>query len=100
MAFQKSFPHRTETSAYPNWKEVELTDEEEIAVEDEARRENLKLMAECISDAKQLFDKNDLKDYQSDMISVATALFEKRASHQVYWKEEAAKEKFDEKYKD
>jgi hypothetical protein len=39
-----------------------------------------------------------LKDFQSDMVSIASALFEKRASHSVYWKESRAKEKFDDKF--
>jgi len=36
-----------------------------------------------------------LKDYQTDLIHIAISLFEKRASHSIYWKESKAKEKFD-----
>ncbi len=52
-------------------------------------------MEECIKDAKKIFVKENLKDFQSDIIQTAIALFEKRASHVIYWKEQAAKEKFD-----
>ena len=53
-------------------------------------------MKECIDDTKSIFKNKDLKQYQSDLINIAIALFEKRASHTVYWKESKAKEKFDE----
>ena len=55
-------------------------------------------MKECIDDSKQIILDKELKDYQSDVIAVAISLFEKRASHSVYRKEQKAKEKFDEKY--
>ena len=51
-------------------------------------------MNECIVDAQKIFMEKDLKDFQSDLINVAIALFDKRASHHVYWKENKAKEKF------
>jgi len=54
-------------------------------------------MKQCIEDAKHIIESKNLKTYQTDMITVAIALFEKRASHIVYWKEEKAKEKFDKK---
>ncbi len=99
MAFQKSFPKRTDKSNYPTWEEVELSDEEEKKVEESARKENIKIMAECIADARRLFKKNDMDKSQNDIIEVAKSLFDKRASHQVYHKEKAAKEKFDKKFK-
>ena len=37
-----------------------------------------------------------MKEYQTDIINMAISLFEKRASHSVYWKESKAKDKFDE----
>ncbi|MFC1648468.1 hypothetical protein ACFL1B_03330 [Nanoarchaeota archaeon] len=95
MVFQKAFPKRTDKTVYPRWEEVELDDKEELKVEEEARHYNTKLMSECIEDAKSIALKKGLKDYQTNVISIAIALFEKRASHQVWWKEKAAKEKFD-----
>ena len=65
-----------------------------------ARQENINLMKECIDDTKSIFKNKDLKQYQSDLINIAIALFEKRASHSVYWKEAKCKEKFDEKFKE
>ena len=46
-------------------------------------------------DAKKIALTKDLKDFQTDIINLAIALFEKRASHAVYWKEEEAKNRFD-----
>jgi len=94
MPFSKSFPKKT-NSGYPQWEEVSLTDEEEEAQEQTARTENILLIKECIEDAKQVMKEKGLKDYQTDLIRMAIALFEKRASHSVYWKENKAKEKFD-----
>ncbi|NQU97870.1 hypothetical protein HQ533_00220 [Candidatus Woesearchaeota archaeon] len=95
MAFSKSFPRTIDKSTYPVWEEIYLSDEEEKAVEKQCKEENIVLMKECIDDAKKIFSEKNLKDFQSDVIKAAIALFEKRASHSVYWKENKAKEKFD-----
>lgn len=95
MAFSRRFPHDKPGSPYPAWEEVFLQDADEKKVETTQRRENVALMRECIGDAKKILFEEDLKDFQSDMIHVALALFEKRASHVVYWKEEEAKSRFD-----
>jgi hypothetical protein len=97
MAFSKSFAKTSEKSVYPKWVEVFLSEEEERGEEKNCRDENIKLMKECIDDAKKIFSDRKLKDYQTDVIRVAIALFEKRASHAIYWKESRAKEKFDAK---
>jgi hypothetical protein len=98
MPFSKSFPHTTDKSVYPKWEEITLTDSEEREQEVLARKENNQKMLESIDDAKEIIDKKNLKPYQTDMINLAIALFEKRASHEVYYKESKAKEKFDEKF--
>ena len=54
-------------------------------------------MKECIEDAQKIVKEKNLKSFQNDMINIAISLFEKRASHVVYWKENLCKEKFDEK---
>jgi len=95
MAFSKNFPRTVKVTTYPIWEEIFLTDEEESKEEKKARQENINLMKECIDDTKSIFKNKDLKQYQSDLINIAIALFEKRASHTVYWKESKAKEKFD-----
>ena len=53
-------------------------------------------MDESLQEAKALCIKNGIN---TDEIrtNLAIALFEKRASHQVFWKESKAKEKFDKK---
>jgi hypothetical protein len=95
MTFSKSFPRTIKGSNYPRWDEVFLTDDEEKLEEIKCRQENLKLMDECINDGKSIIAKQNLKPFQSDLIRIAISLFDKRASHAVYWKENKAKEKFD-----
>jgi len=95
MAFSKAFAKTTEKSVYPKWTEVFLSEAEEREEERKCREENIRLMRECLDDAKKIFSESKLKDYQTNVISIAIALFEKRASHAVYWKESRAKNKFD-----
>jgi len=99
MAFSKSFPRTTDKSSYPVWEEIFLTEQEEKEEEQKSRQENIALLKECIEDAKNVMREKGLKEYQSDLIHLAISLFEKRASHSVYWKENKAKEKFDAKAK-
>ena len=96
MAFSKSFPKTIQGSNYPRWEEVSLTDEEEKLEEKKCREQNINLMDECVGDAKKIVSGQGLKSLQSDIIKVATSLFEKRASHAVHFKESKAKGKFDE----
>lgn len=98
MVFSKSFPRRVEGTAYPIWEDIYLSEEEEQETEKKARKENYKLMMECIKDAQLMFEKLDLTKYQPDIMNIATSLFDKRASHVVFWKEELCQKKFDEKY--
>ena len=98
MTFSKSFPRTTEKSAYPVWEEIYLSENEEKDADLETKNDSISLMQECIEDAKAIILDKGLKDYQSDVISMAISLFEKRASHSVYKKEQKAKEKFDEKF--
>lgn len=95
MAFSKKFPREVDGSNYPKWEEIFLTEEEEKEQEHRCRQENLKLMKECMDDAKLIMEDKGMKEYQSDLISLAISLFEKRVSHSVYWKENKCKEKFD-----
>jgi hypothetical protein len=94
MVFRKSFPSRSDKSVYPKWQDVFLDETEEARVEGAARQENLRIMEECIRDAKKVAAKENLKEFQSDIIHMAIALFEKRSSHSIYWKENFAQEKF------
>lgn len=100
MGFSKSFPRTTDKSVYPRWEEIILTDVEEKEQEVLARKENIQKMRECITDAKAIMENKRLKPFQTDMINIAITLFEKRGSHEVYYKENKAKEKFDEKFSD
>ena len=98
MPFSKSFPRTIKGSNYPKWEDIFISEEEETIEEQKCRVENIRLMKECIEDAKTIFSEKDLKRYQTDLIRLAIALFEKRASHSVYWKERKAKDKFDKLY--
>ncbi len=98
MVFHKSFPLTVKGTTYPRWVDITLSDEEEQAIEQQANKENTKVMEECIEEAKQIIKTQNLKDYQTDVIELAIALFEKRASHVIYWKEEKAREKFEKQY--
>jgi len=95
MVYSKTFPRNIEGSSYPRWEEVSLTSKEEQEQEMLCRKRNKELMKECILDAKSITQDLTLKDFQSDVIHIANALFEKRASHEVFWKEAKCKEKFD-----
>lgn len=95
MAFYKRFPKRTEGSVYPKWVEISLSDEEEREIEQKAREGQIKLFKECIEDAEEVASDKSLKLSQADAISIASELFDKRASHVVYLKERRCREKFD-----
>ncbi len=98
MTFSKSFPRTTDKSVYPVWEEISLTEAEETEQESIARRENIEKIHQCIKDAKTIIESEGLKPFQTDMVNMAIALFEKRGSHEIYYKENKAKEKFDEKF--
>lgn len=94
MTFSRRFPKDKPGSPYAAWEEIYLTAEDEKAVEDAQRAANKKLMRECIVDAREIAQQESL-DLEKDITDIAIALFEKRASHAVYWKEEEAKNRFD-----
>ncbi len=95
MVFSKTFPKTVEGSNYPRWEEVSIDDSEEEEIEQKARSENLELMKECLRDSHLILQEKKLDFNHSDVIRIAIALFEKRASHEVYHKENKCKEKFD-----
>ncbi len=95
MVFSKNFPRNIKGSSYPVWEEIFLTDKEEKEEEQKSRQESIVIMKECLQDAEKLVAELNLKNFQSNLVSIALALFEKRASHTVYYKENRAKEKFD-----
>jgi len=100
MTYSKNFPRTVEGTNFPKWEEICLTGDEDLAEEKRCRTDNLEVMKECIDDAKQLMAEKGLKDYQSDLIAMAVALFRKRAAYAIHYKEQKAKEKFDEEFKE
>ncbi|PIZ50890.1 hypothetical protein COY27_05400 [Candidatus Woesearchaeota archaeon CG_4_10_14_0_2_um_filter_33_13] len=98
MAFSKTFPKTIPGTNYPIWEEVYLTEEEEKEVEEQCKKENFLLMDESIVEARQIAIKRGMNE--EDIVSrLAVSLFEKKASHVVFWKESKAKDKFDQKNK-
>ena len=93
MTFKKAFRNTSDKSVYPNWVEVELTSDEEKKAVDEAHAEQLKTMLQCVDDASVIADEKDLSEHERTHLAVA--LFDKRASHDVFYKENHAREKFD-----
>ena len=98
MPFSKNFPKTVPGSNYPVWEEITLTEEEEKQVEEECRRTNFRILDQCLEEAKALAIKQGLNT-DENRVKIAIALFEKRASHEVFWKENKAKEIFDKKFK-
>jgi len=95
MIHCKNFPRTIKDGTYPIWEEIRLSNKEEIIQERMAREENISLMKDCLKDAMEIIKDKSMKAYQSDILSIAIALFRKRASHTVYWKDSRCKEKFD-----
>lgn len=96
MVFSKNYPKTSDKSVYPKWIEISLTKEEELDAEKECREENIKVMHECIEDAKIIVKEQKLFENQNHVTRIANALFDKRASHAVFFKEKKTKQKFDE----
>jgi hypothetical protein len=95
MVYSKRFPKVVEGSVYPKWVEITLSEDEERDIEHHSKEEHAKLFKECIEDAEKIAIDRNLKPYQTDIISIASRLFDKRSSHVVYMKERKCKEKFD-----
>ncbi len=98
MPFSKTFPKQVPGSNYPSWEEVYLSEQEEQEVEEASKRMNFQLLDECLQEAKILAIKHSINT-DENVANLARALFEKKASHVVFWKESKAKEKFDQMFK-
>jgi len=85
-----------ENNKTTKWQEVFLSSKEEKEEEQKARESNIFLMKQCLEDAKSMVTKLGFKRYKNNLVSFALALYKKRASHSVFWKEERCKEKFQE----
>lgn len=94
MSFSKTFPKKSLNSTSPIWEEVYLTEEEEKKAEEKCYQENFSLLSQSLDEAKLIAIKHSLNT-DENRIRLAIALFEKKASHAVFWKEKLAKEKFD-----
>lgn len=90
--FTKSFPKNI--NGVTVWEETILNTFEEKTVEKQAREDQVNLLLECLRDAKEIMDKAHFKYQQSQRLSIALSLFQKRGSHVVFKKEEKCREKF------
>ena len=95
MPFSKTFPKSSDKSVYPKWEEIYLGEEEEKKAEQECRNDNILKMLQCIDDARSIVHDKKLLESQQVMVEIAKSLFDKRASHEIFFKERKAKEKFD-----
>lgn len=98
MTFSKTFPKTISGSNYPVWEEVVLSEAEENQAEEDCRRENFHILNGCLEEAKAIAIRHGLNT-DENRVKLAIALFEKRASHVVFWKERKAKQKFDKTFK-
>jgi hypothetical protein len=98
MTFSKSFPRTNGKTNFPIWEEIFLNNSDEREIESKAQCKTNALMKQCIEDARLIMENMNLRDYQTDLVRMAVSLFEKRASHIVYWKEQACKDLFDSKF--
>ncbi len=98
MPFSKTFPKNVPGSNYPVWEEITLTEEEERQVEQECKQENFRLLNRCLEESKALAIRHGVNT-EENRVNLAISLFEKQASHLVFWKESKAKEKFDKMFK-
>ena len=95
MSFTKSFPKERPATA---WQEVVLTPHEEQQVASVAYSEHLQLLERCLLDTLEmvrtcgLSEQGIVLDF-SGLCQLSVALFEKSASHVVFFKERACKEK-------
>lgn len=98
MAFSKRFPRTVPGSNFPVWEDVFLSEEEEKQVEEDCKRENFRLLDNCLQEAKALAIKHGINT-EENVTNIAIALFEKKASHLIFWKESKVKDKFDQNNK-
>ena len=89
------------------WKSLYLTGEEEVKIEEDAQLEHEQIMEACMKDARRIYyytkmgARSTLESELSKIndpalyMSIAIALFEKRANHTFFYREQAARNKFE-----
>lgn len=88
--FIRRIPKTVKGSPYPNWVEVKLTEEEAANIMMEAKEQHKTIFKFCIEDAKQILEETNIYKLEDapiiaeNIIQVAVALFDKRASHVVF----------------
>ena len=75
------------------YEDIFLSAMEEREQEQVARQEHLYLIRQCLADARNVIKDEKLMDMQSHVLSIALALFKKRASHSIEYKSELCVDK-------
>ena len=70
MVFSKSFPRHIEGSSYPRWEEVFLSKEEEAEQERLCKEDNIRMMKECVDDARKIVEERGLKTNQKVLVEI------------------------------
>jgi hypothetical protein len=96
MSFVKTYPREMPGTNQTRWEEIVLDPQEEKEEEQRARLENIYLLRQCIADARNVMIDEDLGNYNSQVINLAVSMFQKRASHAVFYKEKRCRLKFEE----
>jgi len=101
MSYVKSF------NFMGRWVDTSLTNSEEVKIEEDAQLEHEQIMENCLKDARRIYYytkmgvRSTLESELSKIddpalyMSIAIALFEKRANHTFFYREQAARNKFE-----
>ncbi|MCF7861294.1 hypothetical protein K9M79_03525 [Candidatus Woesearchaeota archaeon] len=93
MTYIKSFPRTKDSTTH--WVDIKLDDKEEQKVSAIHRNLNKNLYQQCLKDAAVILEKSEMKEFQTNIVQIATALFNKRSSHLVYSKDSYCREKLE-----
>ncbi len=91
MSLAKRFPvevNREVTKKETQWEEYNLSSEEVRRIYNQSMARHKKLFSACFETAKTLLEEQGAKPYQTSLVNVALALFNKHARHEHYMQEE------------
>jgi hypothetical protein len=91
MSLAKRFPvevNREITKKETQWEECNLSAAEVRRIYNQSMAQHKKLFSACFETAKTLIEEQGAKPYQTSLVNVALALFNKHARHEHYMQEE------------
>lgn len=101
MSLAKRFPtevNKEITTKETRWEEYNLTQKEEKLIHNQSVARHKALFAECFSLASKIIEDEGAKPYQTSLVNVAIALFNKHARHEHFMQEEFLRLKHEKKY--